>query len=201
MYIISHRGYYNNNRFLGIFCSEMRWSEIDLLWTGTEWILCHDFFQKKIFRFHDSLKDFLPYLRHRHHDWKILFDIKWDAIYNRDHDDTQALASLSSLLSKHVDKDMWLQFSYSHHIDIANDDAVLSKFPVGLLICDEISFRSDIAFIDVDVSRCREAWIHAIKHTYPDIRIIGFTCHTPRDIKLYKHLFPYLYGLVCDNPR
>ena len=204
MYIISHRGYHNDNRFMGILRSlscgdDIRWSEIDLLWVGNEWIVCHDFTQKKKYRYHDALKDLLPYLCHLRLGWRLLLDVKWDVIYNRQHNEMEALSALSVLLSEHVNEDIWLQFSFDNHIDMARHDPVLSKFRTGLLLCDDRPLRDNIDFIDIDVSRFTESWIDNVRRLYPDIKIIGFTCHHPKDIQLYKHLFDYLYALVCDH--
>ncbi|NDE17601.1 hypothetical protein EBZ80_22010, partial [bacterium] len=50
MRLITHRGFFHDNKAVGVLFSlihpivpdTLPWSETDLLWIGQEWVLCHD---------------------------------------------------------------------------------------------------------------------------------------------------------------
>ena len=206
MYIIAHRGQKNDNQFMSIYNSllfsyhyrqDINWCETDLLWTGTERIVCHDFLS--ISEKNTTAKFLFDNIfRIQTKKWRLILDIKWDYIYNHNHSEKFAFQKLSNLLSEQWIDNIWLQLSFLSHIDIVEKDPKLSAFSKGFLLCENIILPK-IDFIDIDLSRITVDEIILLKKNYPDAKIIGFTCHKKSHLRFYKHLFNILYALVCDS--
>lgn len=207
MFIISHRGNNHDNSFMSIYNSllfkfhykqEINWSETDLLWNGQQWMICHDFLQlnnKTI-----SANIFLKYLEKiKSTNWKLILDIKWDYIYNNNHNETKALNELSKLLENLNPNNIWLQFSNLYHINFALKNKILSKFDIGLLMDKIYNVSLKIQFVDLYLNKIMKDEIIYFKQQNPHLKIIGFTCKKIKHLKYYTHLFDILDGLVMDS--
>jgi hypothetical protein len=188
---------YNSVLFPFYINQDNLWSETDFLWNGKEWIVCHDFFQmnnKNI-----KAKTLLNYLNKIYkNQWYLILDIKWDSIYNYQHNEQLALKQLSYLLIPMIHRNIWLQFSYLSQIYIAQQDPILSKYHIGYLLHQMTTIPQYIHFVNIDLNNVTKDDIIKLKNNHPNLKIIGFTCKKKSNLKFYKHLFSLLYGLVCD---
>jgi len=210
MFFIAHKGYDCNNSFISIYKSlslpfyfkqDVCWGETDLLWTGTQWILCHDFNEKDKKENYETAHFLFKNLQYLSKNWKLILDIKWDAIFNYHHDFVYALNHLSYILPKYYGN-ICVQFSYASHVQSAINHPVLSLYKIGYLMedfsSDKYHFFSNIHFLMINIHKISQEEILMIKKNYPDLWLIGFTCFSKSNLKYYKHLFTILNGLVCE---
>lgn len=184
------------------FKQDEHWGETDLLWDGCQWILCHDFNEKKKIPIYNTAYSLFQNIAHiKNEKWRLILDIKWDLIHNQAHNFHEAIANLASILPETIPQSsrVYLQFSFPWQIAIAQHRATIKNYPIGLLLdspCDPV--LTNIDFVNINLHKIDPHEIKSIKTRMPTVIIFGFTCYSKTHLKLYKHLYEYLDGLVCE---
>lgn len=201
--IVVHRGIKNilyDNSMVGILAAifHNRFCEFDILWVDGKWRICHDFI--KISAYHSCLTDLLSYLiKYRHLvKNKIIVDIKWDFVFNR-HDSIQdAICQLLKDLMEWEDHPFWLQASHPRVLETIITQNCSSTWKVGMIIrsvSDLEDYKEFLYYVMVSLS---DFSIEEIIYLSKQCVVMGYTCHNIKELSKYKHLFPYLKGIVCD---
>jgi len=204
MRLITHRGFFHDNKAVGVLFSlihpivpdTLPWSETDLLWIGQEWVLCHDHGRFRDSRVVDPFSVLVEGLHHlRHRRWRLLLDIKWDEIHNRQDSLSEAVEVLERLLAPLHGLDIFLQ--------VASEPvfrALPSAFPTGLLVSGgflDVTALPDADFYNVDLHTIHAKDVRFLHDRTPEALLIGFTCHKVDDLPRYSHLYHLLDGIVC----
>jgi len=208
MELIIHRGIGRENTLVGIMAalfhppihppSEHRWCEIDVLWTGKDWILCHDFDTlSERGRHHSSLLSLVKTIDRYAHTHEttasiLLIDVKWDLVFNRDHDMVMAMERLQGMVNA-IDLLVWVQFG---HLDVL--ELGRTYFPdsfIGFLLSQPLTVTDlPVHFLTVDLSAFSEQDLKKIRSYF----IIGFTCTHLASLPRYTHLHNEIDAIVCD---
>jgi hypothetical protein len=205
MHLITHRGFFHDNKAMGVLYSlvhpllsgALPWSETDLLWTGKNWVLCHDHEALRKNRIVDPLSvlvDGLVRLRHRR--WRLILDVKWDNIHNRQDCLSDAVHDLKRIIEPLEGCDILLQASDTPVFRALSRDL---SFATGLLLSGgflDVSVLPVAGFYTIDLHSIHEQDVRFIRDRAGAL-LVGFTCHKVDDLPRYSHLFHLLDGIVC----
>lgn len=179
------------------------WCEMDVLWTGEEWILCHDFFEMR--HGFDTLRDLVTVLVGAGERWErqqpvLIVDVKWDYVHNAHHCMTRALTELNhQLLPLLAIVRPWVQFSHASLLEEVCDDDWFVTCPLGFVMHQPLPapLHPRLRFVTVNMSAFAPLdFDPLISHPY---YLIGYTCQDP-DTQWQAYLQQPVNAVVCDLP-
>lgn len=205
--IVIHKGFqealYENSLMgilIGIF--QAKSCEFDILFVEGVWKICHDFnsISRHTIPFTELLKILKQY-KHRIHK-TIIIDIKWDFVRNHNDNLYQAIHTLYNILANYKDYPFWLQASNTKILDAMITLCLPNDIPwkIGLIVYNMNDFythKQDIYYAMISLTDFSLEEIRAM-YNYHQCLLFGYTCHDSKELCHYKHLFPYLKGIVCD---
>lgn len=199
--IIAHRGIKNilyDNSVVGILAAVLqnRFCEFDVLWVAGEWRICHDFASLSVC--HSRLSDLLSCLAQHKHlvKHKIIVDIKWDFVRNRQDSIREAIGRLREHLSGWEEYPFWLQASHSSVLEALVVQC--GQWKRGMIVYTTADLAANRPSMDYAMVSLPDFSTEEIIHMSQQLPIIGYTCHNRKELSQYKHLFRYLKGVVCD---
>lgn len=198
--VVIHRGFKNilyDNSIVGILLAifKQQCCELDILFVDGQWKICHDFGVLSVFNINLSvlLKTLAQY-RHRVKN-NIIIDVKWDYINNRGDDMDYAIMILKSLLDK--DLPFWLQAANPHMLSVFIRHGLDHPWKLGMIVYDLHQFDQCKFFVHYVMIPMFDLSPQDIQTMSLEKMLYGYTCNLS-DISIYKHLLPYLQGIVCD---
>jgi glycerophosphoryl diester phosphodiesterase len=201
--IVVHRGFRNilyDNSIVGIIAAifKNKFCEFDILWVDGGWKVCHDFSSISIR--HSSLSDLLSLLKQYRHLVRhtIIMDIKWDFVWNHHDVISDAIRQLRQELLGLETTPIWLQASSPHVLEAVVEHCGTDTWKLGMMVSNMTDFtiyHRSLHYAMIDLSNfSMENIISMSTHC----SLYGYTCHNTKELVHYKHLFPYLKGIVCD---
>lgn len=201
--IVVHRGVKNilyDNSMVGILKAvfQNRFCEFDILWVDGKWRICHDF--RAISAYHSCLTDLLLCLdQHRHLvKNKLIVDIKWDFVWNWRDAIADAIHQLRQDLVGWEDHPFWLQASHPKVLKSLLEQSLPDTWKLGMIVrsmSDMVDYHKSLHYAMVSLS---DFSVEEIIYFSEQCAVVGYTCHNIKELSKYRHLFPYLEGIVCD---
>jgi glycerophosphoryl diester phosphodiesterase len=201
--IVVHRGFKNilyDNSMVGILAAIFRnkFCELDILWMDGRWKICHDFPSLSIY--HSTLSDLLSLLKEYRHLVKhtIIIDIKWDFVWNRHDVLSNAILQLKKDLLGFEDYPFWIQAPSPHVLKTFVAHCGTETWKLGMIVPNVSEFTIYRKFIHYAMIALSDFSMEEIIAMSKQCLLFGYTCHNTKELSHYKHLFPYLKGIVCD---
>lgn len=201
--IVVHRGVKNilyDNSMVGILAAifQNRSCEFDILWVDGKWKLCHDFVS--ISAYHSCLTDLLSCLvQHRHLvKNKLILDIKWDFIWNRQDVLSDAIHQLRQDLLGWEDYPFWLQASHPKVLEALIGQCFPDTWKLGMIVRSLTDMTAYQEFLHYAMVSLSDFSMEEILYLSQRFVLIGYTCHNIKELSKYRHLFKHLKGIVCD---
>lgn len=204
-YVIIHKGFKNvmyENSVVGILLAifKKQCCEFDILYDQQQWRICHD--KTSLTLLHTDFAILLDYLRQhkKHIHNNIIVDVKWDFIHNHQDNMEKAVILLQTLLKGMEDFPFWLQASHPLLLEMFIKYSLATSWKMGLIVSSPWDFHRYKKYFDyamVSLSDFPQEEIHSM---YQEKEIVGYTCTNLQHLSQYRHLFPYLVGIVCDVP-
>lgn len=201
--IVVHRGFRNilyDNSMVGILAAIFRnkFCEFDIVWVGGRWKVCHDFPSLSIY--HSSLSDLLSLLKEYKHlvQHTIIIDIKWNYVWNRHDLLSDAILQLKQELMGFEEYPFWLQAPDPRVLEILMAHCGMNTWKLGMLVSTVADFTAHRKCLHYAMIALADFTMDEIIEMSKECLLFGYTCHNTKELSNYKHLFPYLKGIVCD---
>lgn len=197
--VITHRGFrgvLRDNSITGIMLAvrKGKFCEFDVLYVEGVWKACHDF--GALSPYSADLEDLLILAR-AHND--IIVDVKWDWVWNRIDDLSSAIALLKTLLLRgDTVPPFWLQACDPHVLKAMRDQGFHEQWKIGMIVSNTDQFDKHKDSMDYAMIPLHELRPEDVERMSKERELIGFTCRKPEQLPLYKHLLPFIRGIVCD---
>lgn len=203
-YLVIHKGFKNvmyENSLVGILAVifKQKFCELDILFVKGQWKICHDFHALSIY--HSSLSELVVLLKE--YETKIqnniILDVKWDFVGNQHDNLYDAIGLLKHDLASFEDNPhVWIQASSPKMLDVFLQHQLEYSWEIGLIlqrIDDFYLYRDWLYYVMVSLT---DFSFEEIQIMSEEKLVFGYTCHDPIQFSHYKHLFPYVRGIVCD---
>lgn len=201
--VIIHKGFKNvvfENSLVGILLAifKNKFCEFDIMFDHHQWKICHD--SSKLTVYHTELSVLINYLKQYQHHVKnnIIIDVKWDFIYNQKDNLEGAVLQLKEMLVGMKKFPFWLQASHPVLLTIFSKHQFHTIGKIGLNVSTVMEFHQYKGYIDYAMISMSDFQIEDIKKMYQEKLLYGYTCTDLINLSNYKHLLPYLAGIVCD---
>ena len=201
--IVVHRGFKNilyDNSMVGILAAifKNKFCEFDILWIDGRWKMCHDFPSVSIY--HSHLSDLLSLLKQYRHLVKhtVIIDIKWDFVWNRHDVLSTALLQLKQELLGFEDYPFWVQAPHPRVLEALVAHCGTETWKLGMIVPTVADFTAYHKLIHYAMIAVSDFSMEEIISMSKQCLLFGYTCHNTKELSHYKHLFPYLKGIVCD---
>lgn len=197
--IISHRGLRVDNSTTGVLLAiaKGKFCEFDILYVEGVWKVCHDF--GALTPCTANLADLLKCLGAVIVRNDIIVDVKWDWVWNRIDDPSTAVAELKKMLLNVVPMPpLWLQACDPHLLSVMNRHGFNEHWKVGMIVSSRDQFDKHKDNMEYAMIPLHELRAEDVEEMSKERELIGFTCHRPEQLPLYKHLIPFIRGIVCD---
>lgn len=204
VHVVIHKGFKNvsfENSLVGILLAifKHKFCEFDVLFIDSQWKICHDF---KVFSiYHIELSVLLGYLQQHKHQIqnKIIIDVKWDFVYNYKDNFDNAIVQLHELLKDMKDVPfLWLQASNPKLLCLFHKYGFQQNWKMGLIVYNTLEFDKWKEYIDYAMISMSDFTLEEIIQIHKEKLLFGYTCTDLTRLTFYKHLFPYLEGIICD---
>lgn len=201
--IVVHRGFKNilyDNSMVGILAAIFRnkFCEFDILWMDGRWKVCHDFPSVSVY--HSNLSDLLSLLKQYKHLVKhtIIIDIKWDFVWNRHDLLSTAILELKQELLGFEDFPFWIQTPHPSVLEAFVAHCGRETWKLGMIVATMADFTTYCGFLHYAMIALSYFSMEEVISMSKQCLLFGYTCHNTKELSHYKHLFPYLKGIVCD---
>jgi len=196
--IFVHKGFKGilyDNSMIGILSAVFKNKpcEFDILFVENRWKLCHDF--NILTKYNTDLSELLLFFKNPQ---KIIIDIKWDFINNRNDNLSAAIHQLKEILQDYKHIPFWIQASNPAILKSLRHHEFDSVWKLGLIIYTMADFELYKENIYYAMISLPDFTMDEIQHMNKDCLLIGYTCHNTEELSKYKHLFKYIKGVVCD---
>jgi len=201
--IVVHRGFKNilyDNSMVSILSAIFRnkFCEFDIIWMDGRWKVCHDFPSLSIY--HSGLSDLLSLLKQYRHlvQNTVIIDIKWDFVGNRHDVLSDAILQLKQELVGFEDYPFWLQAPHSCVLETLITQCGTETWKLGMIVSTVADFTAHHKLLHYAMIALVGFSMEEIMDMSKECLLFGYTCHNTKELSHYKHLFPYLKGIVCD---
>lgn len=201
--IITHRGFkgvLRDNSVVGVLLAifKDKFCELDVLYVEGAWKLSHDFGAWTPFS--ADLTDLMAYLAaNRHHVRnKIIVDVKWDWVWNKIDDLSVAVGKLKSVLSGCGPLPVWVQACNPDVLGALRQHGFQDHWKLGMIVASTDQWEKHKDQMDYAMVSLHEFKPEDVERMSESCELIGYTCKKPEQLPLYKHLFPFIQGIVCD---
>jgi len=193
--IILHRGYLvsGENALMSILfpLSRGAWVGCDLIYFQKNWRLSRDW--SSLNPHSEYIDVFIDIIQRHSHLFKgrLLVDVRWDLVKNRDDDVDTAMATLNRLFTPFLDR-VWIQVSHRDHLNYFDKSWTRGISWFG----SSHDILPDCEFLTLDLSNTTPLDLVNLSSTSK--KLIGTTCKKPSCSTRYTHLYPFLHALIYE---
>lgn len=199
--VVVHKGLRNvlyDNSLVGILAAVFnnKFCEFDILFVDGVWRVCHDFNVLSVN--HSRLSELLDILEKKKNlvRNKIIIDVKWDFVMNRQDNMFDAVRLLKQELFHFDDYPFFIQASNAKVLEALV--AHQGNWKLGLVVSNMNDFYTYNEFIHYAMIPLTDFTLEEITFMSENCALFGYTCHNTDELYKYKHLFKHLKAIVCD---